>query len=345
MQRVIQTLSRWYNLESRDLPWRQTKDPYKIWISEVILQQTRVAQGIGYYEQFIYAMPNFYALSCASEQDVLKLWQGLGYYSRARNLHMAAKQVRDEFGGVVPSTYTDILRLRGVGKYTAAAIASFAFGEKVPAIDGNVKRVGARLFGLRDAIHTSVFEKSLFALLFDAIQQADANIFNQAMIEVGATICLPQNPRCELCPLAEACIAHLQQLQKQIPVVVKKQKPVAKYFYYLCVKRGDWWAFSLPRNKGIWQGMREFPMMEGDAVGVQLERVLSTMGLVDNFSVLSERTFTHQLTHQTIYATCWYLCLSEDKFVSSVDWQWCDFEEIQRLPLHRLMEKMIKFTL
>lgn len=161
MQRVIQTLSRWYNLESRDLPWRQTKDPYKIWISEVILQQTRVAQGIGYYEQFIHAMPNFYALSCASEQDVLKLWQGLGYYSRARNLHMAAKQVRDEFGGVFPSTYTDILRLRGVGKYTAAAIASFAFGEKVPAIDGNVKRVGSRLFGLRDAIHTSVFEKSL----------------------------------------------------------------------------------------------------------------------------------------------------------------------------------------
>ena len=130
MQRVIQTLSRWYNLESRDLPWRHTRDPYKIWISEVILQQTRVAQGIGYYERFIAAMPNVSALSEATEQEVLKLWQGLGYYSRARNLHASSKQVMDEFHGVFPSNYTDILRLRGVGKYTAAAIASFAFGEK-----------------------------------------------------------------------------------------------------------------------------------------------------------------------------------------------------------------------
>jgi len=345
MQRVIQTLSRWYNLESRDLPWRHTNDPYKIWISEVILQQTRVAQGIGYYERFIVAMPNVSALSEASEQEVLKLWQGLGYYSRARNLHASAKQVMDEFHGVFPSNYTDILRLRGVGKYTAAAIASFAFGEKVPAIDGNVKRVGARLFGLYDAIHTSAFEKSLFSLLFDAIQGADPNIFNQAMIEVGATICLPQNPRCEICPLAEVCVAHLQQLQKQIPVVVKKQKPIAKHFYYLCIQQGERWAFASPRSGGIWQGLVEFPMVEGANGGMGLDEILTLAGVVDNFSVLSERTFTHQLTHQTIYATCWYLCLSDDKFVSPVDWQWCNLEEIQRLPLHRLMEKMIKFTL
>lgn len=345
MQRVIQTLSRWYNLESRDLPWRHTRDPYKIWISEVILQQTRVAQGIAYYERFVAAMPNVSDLSEASESEVLKLWQGLGYYSRARNLHFAAKQVMQDFEGVFPSNYTDILKLRGVGKYTAAAIASFAFGEKVPAIDGNVKRVGARFFGLYDAIHTAKFEKNLFALLHDAIQVADANLFNQALIEVGATLCLPQNPKCEICPLAQGCAAHLQHLQKQIPVVVKKQKPIEKHFYYLCLQWGDRWAFASPRSSGIWQGLVEFPMVEHAEAGRDLDFVLGSLGFVDNFSVIDERTFVHQLTHQTIHATCWYLCLSGDNFVSQVDWNWCNWEEIQRLPVHRLMEKMIKFTL
>jgi len=228
MQIVIQTLSRWYNLESRDLPWRRTRDPYRIWISEIILQQTRVAQGLAYYERFVGQLPDIQSLALANEGEVLKLWQGLGYYSRARNLHKAARMVMNELGGVFPSTFQDIQQLPGVGLYTAGAIASFAFGEKVPAIDGNVKRVGARFFGLFEDIQSQAFQKKLFSLLQDAMVFADANEFNQAMIEVGATVCSPTQPQCDICPLADACVARLQQLQKQLPVTRKKAKTPRK---------------------------------------------------------------------------------------------------------------------
>jgi A/G-specific adenine glycosylase len=344
MQRVIQTLSRWYNLESRDLPWRQTTDAYCIWISEIILQQTRVVQGVGYYNRFVMELPNIQSLANAEEGEVLKLWQGLGYYSRARNLHYAAKQVMTEFGGVFPSTYKDILRLRGVGNYTAAAIASFAFGEKVPAIDGNVKRVGARFFGLHAPIHTMGFQKELFSMLFELMDGADPNAFNQAMIEVGATLCLPTQPKCDVCPLGEACIARLQNLQKQIPVVAKKQKPKDKYFYYVDIEVGGERVLVRREGEGIWQQLYEFPMIEGDGADWDLETVAKGLGIVENFVVKGEQSFKHQLTHQTIYARCWYLCISSDKFVLNDGWERFNEEEFLLKPIHRLMEKMIKFT-
>lgn len=344
MQRVIQNLSRWYNLASRDLPWRHTKDPYLIWISEIILQQTRVAQGLGYYRNFVSQLSDIQSLANANEADVLKLWQGLGYYARARNLHTASKQVMEEFAGVFPSTYKDILRLRGVGNYTAAAIASFAFGEKVPAIDGNVKRVGARLFGLSDAIHTAGFQKRLFSLLSDAMQFADANEFNQAMIEVGATVCLPANPKCDVCPLSDACEARLRNLQKQLPVVQKKQKPMDKYFYYVDMVCGERHALLRRPDGGIWSHLHEFPMVEGPDIAMGLSEVLEALGVVENFLVVGDRTFKHQLTHQTIHAKCWYLYIPNNKFVGNAAWQWLNFSDLLSLPMHRLMEKMIKFT-
>lgn len=344
MQIVIQTLSRWYNLESRDLPWRRTRDPYRIWISEIILQQTRVAQGLAYYERFVGQLPDIQSLALANEGEVLKLWQGLGYYSRARNLHKAARMVMNELGGVFPSTFQDIQQLPGVGLYTAGAIASFAFGEKVPAIDGNVKRVGARFFGLFEDIQSQAFQKKLFSLLKDAMVFADANEFNQAMIEVGATVCSPTQPQCDICPLADACVARLQQLQKQLPVTRKKQKPLDKYFYYVDIRCGHHHVVVRRSDVGIWSHLHEFPLIEGDTPEWDLDVVLERWGIVEKIIVEGEKTIKHQLTHQTIHAKCWYLCLSSDKFVKKDGWQWLEKDEILSLPLHRLMEKMIRFT-
>ena len=344
MQIVIQTLSRWYNLESRDLPWRRTRDPYCIWVSEIILQQTRVAQGLAYYERFVAQLPDIQALAAADEGEVLKLWQGLGYYSRARNMHKAARMVVDEMGGVFPSTYQDIQRLPGVGLYTAAAIAAFAFGEKVPAIDGNVKRVGARFFGLFEDIQSQGFFKKLFPLLQNGMAFADANEFNQAMIELGASVCSPTQPKCGECPLADACVARLQNLQKQLPVMQKKQKPVDKYFYYVDIRCGDHHAIVRRSDVGIWSHLHEFPLLEGDTADWDLDVVLGRWGIVEKIIVEEERNFKHQLTHQTIHAKCWYLCLPDNKFVQKDGWQWLEKEAILSLPLHRLMEKMIRFT-
>lgn len=344
MQIVIQTLSRWYNLESRDLPWRRTRDPYCIWISEIILQQTRVAQGLAYYERFVGQLPDIQSLAQADEADVLKLWQGLGYYSRARNLHKAARMVMNELGGVFPSTFQDIQQLPGVGLYTAGAIASFAFGEKVPAIDGNVKRVGARFFGLFEDIQSQAFQKKLFSLLKDAMVFADANVFNQAMIEVGATVCSPTQPQCDVCPLADGCVARLQQLQKQLPVSRKKQKPLSKFHYYVDIRCGDYHVVVRRPDAGIWSHLHEFPMIEGDTADWDLDAVLGRWGIVEKIIVEGEKSFKHQLTHQTIHAKCWYLCLPSNKFVQNDGWQWLEKDAILSLPLHRLMEKMIRFT-
>jgi A/G-specific adenine glycosylase len=344
MEIVIQTLSRWYNLESRDLPWRRTKDPYCIWISEIILQQTRVAQGLAYYERFIAQMPDIQTLAAAEEADVLKLWQGLGYYSRARNLHKAAQMVMSDMQGVFPSTFQDIQRLPGVGNYTAAAIASFAFGEKVPAIDGNVKRVGARFYGLFEDIQSNSFQKKLFALLKDAMVFADANEFNQAMIELGASLCSPTQPRCDVCPLNLACVARLQNLQKQLPVSQKKQKPKDKYVHYFDFQCGEHHAIVKRSQQGIWAHLHEFPSIEADSIDLDLAVLMEKLGIVEKIRLTSVKTYKHQLTHQTIHAKCWYLCLPDDKFVQRDGWQWLLEADILDLPVHRLMEKMIRFT-
>ena len=201
------TLIDWYHRHKRDLPWRNTRDAYKIWLSEIILQQTRVEQGLPYYERFIETFPNISALANAHEDDVLKLWQGLGYYSRARNLHAAAKQVLQEFNGNFPSTFNEIIALKGVGEYTAAAIASFAFDEKHPVLDGNVYRCIARLFGLHDPIDNAKSKKVFYDILWKEIEHANPHLFNQAIMEFGAMQCRPKNPDCGVCPFADQCYA------------------------------------------------------------------------------------------------------------------------------------------
>ncbi len=252
----------WYLEKKRNLPWRETKIPYQIWISEVILQQTRVEQGKPYFFRFIERFPDVETLAAAGEQEVLKYWEGLGYYSRARNLHFASKQIIADFGGRFPDNYTDILKLKGVGEYTAAAIASIAFNEPIPAIDGNVYRVLSRLFAEDTPIDGSA-GKTRFKLLAKSIfDENKPATFNQAMMELGALQCTPKNPDCELCPGFSFCEAAQKGIQNQFPVKKPKNKVSERYLYYIYSTVNDKIAVQKRQAKDIWQNLYEFPLIE-----------------------------------------------------------------------------------
>ncbi|HWQ07085.1 MAG TPA: A/G-specific adenine glycosylase [Feifaniaceae bacterium] len=213
----------WYRINARDLPWRRTRDPYAIWISEIMLQQTRVAAVIPYYERFMAELPDAFALSRISDDRLHKLWEGLGYYSRARNLKRAAMEITEQYGGKLPGTYKELLKLPGIGEYTAGAIASIAFGEAVPSVDGNVLRVYARLFADARDVRGMAFRKEVRAFFLPLMRVADPALFNAALMELGATVCLPNGaPKCELCPVAEYCEARRQNRTAELPVVGKK---------------------------------------------------------------------------------------------------------------------------
>jgi len=252
----------WYRENKRELPWRETKNPYSIWISEIILQQTRIEQGMSYFYRFIDKFPDIYALARANESVVLKYWEGLGYYSRARNLHFAAKQIVSNFSGIFPGTYNDIIKLKGVGEYTAAAIASIVFSEPIAAIDGNVYRVLSRLFTDDTPINIGKGKKrfkDLAAIFFD---KAHPGEYNQAMMELGALICKPKNPKCDLCPVMHFCEAAQNSTMENYPVKNKKTKVKEVYMYYLVAQKESQIALQKRTGKGIWQNMYEFPLIE-----------------------------------------------------------------------------------
>ncbi|MCJ7715495.1 MAG: A/G-specific adenine glycosylase, partial [Anaerolineales bacterium] len=219
----------WYEKNKRDLPWRRTRDPYKIWMSEVILQQTRVNQGTKYYLRFIKSFPDVTALARADEDEVLKLWQGLGYYSRARNLHQAAKSVVEQMKGEIPGSYADLLKLKGVGGYTASAIASICFREPRAVVDGNVSRVIARLYGMDEPINSTRGGKLINSLAHDLLDRNDPGTHNQAMMEFGALQCVPVSPDCEKCPLMNYCEAWATGRVNLLPVKIPKLKPVERW--------------------------------------------------------------------------------------------------------------------
>ena len=223
----------WYSLFKRDLPWRMTRNPYFIWLSEIILQQTRIDQGLAYYGRFTDEFPSISDLASASEDYILKLWQGLGYYSRARNLHFTAKYINQYYNGLFPSDYDSIRSLKGIGDYTAAAIASISFNLEYPAVDGNVYRVLSRYFGISDPIDTSTGKKTFYNLAKELIKGTDPGMHNQAIMEFGALQCTPKNPDCQLCPLKESCYAFLSKKISELPVKQNKTKQRDRYFNYL----------------------------------------------------------------------------------------------------------------
>jgi len=255
-------LAEWYEINRRPLPWRETRDPYRIWLSEVILQQTRVAQGLPYYLRFIARFPTVDSLAAAPEQEVLRLWQGLGYYSRARNLHRCAKDVVANYGSRFPETFAALRQLRGIGDYTAAAIASIAFRQSVAVVDGNVYRVLARVFGNDLDIGSVTGKKSFAELANQLVTEAHPDVHNQAIMEFGALHCTPRNPKCDDCVLATGCFAQAKGMQQQLPVK-SKQKPVRRrYFYYAVVRKGSSLLMTPRLGKDIWQGLYDFVLVE-----------------------------------------------------------------------------------
>jgi len=252
----------WYLLNKRDLPWRETKDPYAIWLSEVILQQTRVDQGLSYYHRFLTAFPKVKDLADAEEFEVMKLWQGLGYYSRARNLHSTAKSIVEKHGGVFPNRYEDIIALKGIGPYTAAAIASFAFGLPFATVDGNVYRILSRIFGLEIPIDSTEGKKQFAELGNELLDNTQPGLFNQAMMELGALVCNPKNPQCNICPFKKDCKAKALDLIDVLPVKEKKVKVKERVFHYLVMSDEKSVVMKCRGAGDIWQGLFDFPVIE-----------------------------------------------------------------------------------
>ncbi len=308
---VQRYLAKWYGENARELPWRETRDPYLIWISEVILQQTRVAQGYDYYVRFVERFPTVVDLAEAHEDEVLKYWQGLGYYSRARNLHAAARQVVGEFAGVFPCDYAGVRSLKGVGDYTAAAVCSFAYNLPCAVVDGNVYRVLARLFGVDTPIDVTVGKKQFRQLADELLDEVNPALHNQAIMEFGALQCVPSGADCGICGLREVCVACRLGNVGALPCKEKKMKVRKRYFYYFVVLEGDAVYLVQRKEKDIWQKLYEFPMYESEReldVDVLLgddELLGDVLGLKSTCGYgLQEVSaqMKHVLSHQHIYA-------------------------------------------
>ena len=315
------TLIRWYLENKRDLPWRKTDNPYLIWLSEIMLQQTRVAQGTPYFQSFTTAFPTVFDLAAANEEQVLKLWQGLGYYSRARNLHKTAQFVATELSGKFPDNYNDLLKLKGVGEYTAAAIASFSYSEPVPVVDGNVFRVLSRYFEVETDIASAFAKKEFAALAFELMPKDNPAMFNQAIMEFGALQCVPKSPNCGICVFNESCAALQKKKVDQLPVKSKKLKVRNRYFNYLVVSDENENTIIQKRTaKGIWHNLYEFPLIETqkvedfDFIANQIqsdffkENNPSGSELAKqmvNLSEINPDSIIHKLSHQHLHIKFW----------------------------------------
>jgi len=296
-------LLKWYDLNKRDLPWRKTKNPYKIWLSEIILQQTRVIQGLPFYISFITNFPTIDDLANASEKKILRLWQGLGYYSRAKNLHKCSKLIVKQYSGKFPNHYSELIKLPGIGPYTAAAIASFCYKEPVAVVDGNVFRVIARFWGIKTDIASSKGIKKFNVIANQLIDRNHPDTYNQAIMEFGAIHCTPKNPSCNSCPLMDGCYSYLNHTQNQLPVKLKKIKIKNRYFYYIIIEMNGEIIMKEREDKDIWQGLYDFPLVE-TIKKENIETVLKVLSnksltfIIDNIS----KEYKHILTHQRIHA-------------------------------------------
>ncbi len=288
------------------MPWKGEKDAYRIWLSEIILQQTRVDQGWNYYLRFIEWYPTVQSLASASDEDVFKLWEGLGYYSRCRNLLAAARQIENDFGGKFPDTYEKIAQLKGVGPYTAAAIASFAFNLPYAVVDGNVVRVLSRHFGIRTPFDTTQGKKQFSMLAADLLDQKTPGLYNQAIMDFGATVCKPANPSCTICPLQKTCWALSHNAVTALPVKSKKLVKKTRHFLFVLVKSPKGVLVRKRTEKDIWQGLHEFLLIESTDAFHRNEQSISSwllahFGIRSNVQSISDE-YAQQLTHQTIKA-------------------------------------------
>jgi A/G-specific adenine glycosylase len=350
--KIGQIIRGWYEKNKRDLPMRRTRDPYLIWVAEVIMQQTRMNQGLGYYLRFVDHFPDVTSLASAREDEVLKLWQGLGYYSRARNLHQAARDIVEQMGGELPGNYQEWLELKGVGPYTAAAIASFCYGEPVAAVDGNVSRVIARVFGVEEPIDTSRGGKLITSLAQELLDHEDPGIHNQAMIEFGALQCVPVSPKCNECPLQQNCMAHQNGTVDQLPVKIPKRKPSRRWFYYYIITGGGEIAIIKRSGGDIWQGLYQFPVLESPgslneaAILEQLDRWLDNQAETPEAEMCSiehiSPVIKHQLTHMTIHARFVHVRLQKWPRGIPSEWITISRHRVADFPFPRLINRYME---
>ena len=326
-----QYLLDWHNPDDRPLPWKGIRDPYLIWLSEVILQQTRAAQATPYYYKLTERFPTVKALAIAPIDELLSLWQGLGYYSRARNLHHSAQMIMDEFEGIFPSKYKQILSLKGVGKYTAAAIGSFAFDLPYPVVDGNVIRIISRYFDVDMAVDSIEGLAQIHSLVNEVFVKEKAAAFNQAIMDFGATVCVPKNPICASCPLQADCLAYANSTQAVRPIKTKKIKRKTRYFNFVYLHTSDKIYIHKRTDKDIWQGLYQLPLFEGEVYSKRrsLKKAIekewgTTLDL--------EAVFTHKqlLTHQVIRSIIWEAKLTNTIFDKIVGALWIRKEALSQ---------------
>ena len=340
-------LTDWYELNKRDLPWRHTQDPYLIWISEIILQQTRVVQGLSYYHRFIEQFPTVVHLSEALEDDVLKCWQGLGYYSRARNIHKASRQIINEFGGVFPMHHKDILTLAGIGDYTSAAISSFAFNLPFAVVDGNVYRVLSRIFGIDTAIDSPNGKKEFAFLAQDLLSQLQPGLHNQAIMEFGALQCVPVSPNCSICPFQQSCCALQLNTISDLPFKSKKTMVSHRFFNYLFFKYQGQTFLQKRVEKDVWQNLYEFPLIESDHL-LDASELLENEQFVELFDGIDELSISnismpikHILTHRIIFAQ--FISIELPALIAAFGkFEIVPFVEIDKYAVSRLMEVFIE---
>jgi A/G-specific adenine glycosylase len=335
-------ISKWYSQNKRDLPWRRTRDPFKIWLSEIILQQTRVAQGLNYYLNFVSEFETVNDLAKSKEEKVLKLWQGLGYYSRARNLHFTANYISNELNGEFPKHFKGLLELKGVGLYTAAAIASFCYDEKVAVLDGNVFRVLSRVFGIDQPINSSLGEKIFRELSTELLPSSEVSNYNQGIMEFGALQCIPKNPNCEPCPLNSRCDALRTKRVKELPVKLKKIKVAEWHMSFLVLINDRGTVLRKRVGKGIWQNLYEFPSFVASSAEDSkndLGLFISEAGVDVNSLDYVSAIYRHLLSHRKIHAQ--FFVYRVEEIPSLLKSETVIFEDLLGLPIHRLIEKFI----
>ena len=331
----------YFDKNKRDLPWRDTKDAFRIWLSEIILQQTRVDQGMKFYNNFIHEFETIFDLANADEQKVLKLWQGLGYYSRARNLHFTSQYIANELEGKFPDNFNDLKKLKGVGDYTAAAIASIVYNEAVPAVDGNMFRVFARYFNIDDDISSPKTKKIFWDLGLQIIDQKRPGDFNQAVMDLGATICTPKLAKCDSCPLNESCEALRLNKVNELPVKLKKVKVTNRHLHFIVIENEGKIALSKRIGKDVWLNLFTFPKIETDTDLLDKGWIFE-QNLEDKLSFISEEK--HILSHQNLFIKYWKLNVSLkdiNHFKQDLDFEMISLNDLEHYPLPKPIEKFI----
>tara|TARA_Y100001954_G_scaffold5220_1_gene5668 strand:+ start:69 stop:1088 length:1020 start_codon:yes stop_codon:yes gene_type:complete len=329
------SLISWYKKNYRKLPWRNTNEPYTIWVSEIILQQTRVDQGLPYFKNFIERFPTLESLAKSSEEEVLNQWQGLGYYSRARNMHYTAKYIFNHLNGTFPNKYKELIKLKGIGDYTASAIASFSFNEPKAVIDGNVYRVLSRVFGILNDINSKEGQNGIKNLADNLLPKKEHATYNQAIMEFGALICAPKVPKCETCVIANICYAKEKGEQLSLPLKIKKVKIKTRYFNFLVFQLNDYIVIEKRTDKDIWQHLYQFPMIE---TSEEIENPLNLKKLKGN--IINLKKVKHLLTHQVIMASFWHMSvqtLPEKKCYLKIP-----LSQLHKYPVPKIVENYAK---